>query len=281
MNVQEVRKIVGKIKGSIFKNSNSFSIGMLKSHFKGSGLQFKEHMVYSHGDDVRFIDWKLTAKTQNTYVKTFEEERNVEIVVVLDLSPSMFLGFKGVSKLQASLEICCLLFLLSKETNDYVQVVILGNTVESLPKATGERGIAQLVAKLEELNVLGEDGKVNYKYLNQKPKQEKSVGANTLKYIKKNKEVVILSDFVDFLEFDELKKLAYRKHVHCFRIVGPLDEAESSPYQVFSSDSTFSRGKLSIVDKEKVKELEDFLGKRIKKLNVKDRYLESFIKEML
>jgi len=281
MNIQEVRKIVGKIKGSIFKNSNNFSIGMLKSHFKGSGLQFKEHMVYSHGDDVRFIDWKLTAKTQNTYIKTFEEERNVEIVVVLDLSPSMFLGYKGISKVQASLEICCLLFLLSKETKDYVQVVILGNTAVSLPKSTGERGIAQLIAKLEEMNVLGPDGKVNYQYTSQYKESEKLDGASTLKYIRRNKEVVILSDFVDFLEFSELKKLAYRKHVHCFRIVGPLDEAESNPYKVFSSNSSFSRGKLSVVDKKKVQELESFLGKRIKKLNVKERYLESFIKEML
>lgn len=281
MNIQEVRKIVGKIKGSLFKNSNSFSIGMLKSHFKGSGLQFKEHMVYSHGDDVRFIDWKLTAKTQNTYVKTFEEERNVEIVVVLDLSPSMFLGYKGVSKIQASIEICCLLFLLASETNDYVQIIILGNKVESLPKSSGEKGIAQLVAKLEELNVLKGDGKVNYKYTASQNDGTKNDDSNTLKYLRRNKEVVILSDFVDFLDFGELKKLAYRKHVHCFRIIGPLDEAESNPYKVFSSNSSFSRGKLSVVDKEKVKELENFLGKRIKKLNVKDRYLESFIKEML
>ena len=100
MNLLEIEKIVSKIQSNLFKNSNSFSVGMLKSHFKGAGLQFKEHQVYNPGDDVRFIDWKLSAKTQNTFVKTFEEERNVEINVVIDVSNSMFVGYKNVSKLR-------------------------------------------------------------------------------------------------------------------------------------------------------------------------------------
>ena len=84
MNIIEVRKIVGQIKTQLFKQSNSFSIGMLKSHFRGSGLQFKEHRQYTHGDDVRFIDWKILAKTGEPFIKTFEEERNVQIAVVID-----------------------------------------------------------------------------------------------------------------------------------------------------------------------------------------------------
>src|SRR5688572_28915781 len=109
MNIQEVRKVVGRIKSHLFKNSNSYAIGMLRSHFRGSGLQVKEHQVYMAGDDVRFIDWRMLAKTGNPYIKTFEEERNVEIVVVIDVGPTMYIGHKGVSKLQAAVEVCCLL----------------------------------------------------------------------------------------------------------------------------------------------------------------------------
>ncbi|WP_372651938.1 DUF58 domain-containing protein [Halobacteriovorax sp.] len=279
MNLKNVREIVGGIKGSLFKNSNGYSIGMLKSHFKGSGLQFKEHMVYSHGDDVRFIDWNLTAKTQSTFVKTFEEERNVEIVVVLDLSASMFLGYKGVSKLQASLEICCLLFLLASETKDHVQVIILGESVVSLPKATGEKGIAMLVAKLEELNVLKKNGKINSEYPYELS-DEQVDKERALKYLRRNKEVVILSDFINFLSAEELKKIAYKKHVHCFRIIGPLDEAVKHSYSVYTKDYT-GTGVLGQVHRTKVEEFEDVLGKRVKKINVKDRYLEEFIKEMM
>ena len=115
MNIKEVHKAVSKIKASLFKNSNSYSIGMLKSHFRGSGLQFKEHQLYDHGDDIRFIDWKLLAKTGIPYIKTFEEERNVDIVVIIDASMSMFTGFENISKLQASIEICCLLFFYLQE----------------------------------------------------------------------------------------------------------------------------------------------------------------------
>ncbi len=280
MNLKSVREIVGSIKGALFKNSNGFSIGMLKSHFKGSGLQFKEHMVYSHGDDVRFIDWNLTAKTQNTFVKTFEEERNVEIVVVLDLSASMFLGYKGVSKLQASIEICCLLFLLSSETNDYVQVIILGEVITSLPKAAGEKGIAILVSKLEEIGVLNANGKVNINYPYENVVSKSADKEKSLKYLRRNKEVVILSDFVSFLSAEELKKLAFRKHVHCFRIIGPLDEAVKSSYNLYTKNSDGS-GVLAEIHKKKTEEIEDSLGKRIKKLNVRDRYLEEFIKEMM
>lgn len=280
MNLQEVRRLVGGIKSSLFKNSNSFSIGMLKSHFKGSGLQFKEHMVYSHGDDVRFIDWKLSAKTQNTFIKTFEEERNVEIVVVLDLSPSMFMGYKGVSKIQAALEVCCLLFLLSKETNDFVQIVIAGHKVVNLPKSTGEKGIALLVAKLEEMKVLNSDGEINLRYPASHEAPTSETFQNMMKYLRKNKEVVFLSDFVEFSNIDDLKKMTYRKHIHCFRILSPLDEAQSSSYEIFASSSE-QKSKMSRVYKKKVDEIEDVLGKRIKKLKVHERYLESFIKEMM
>ena len=91
MNLKEIERVVGMIQAHIFRNSNAYSAGMLKSHFRGSGLQFREHQVYVPGDDVRFIDWKLSARAPNVYVKTFEEERNVEIVVFVDLSHTLFL----------------------------------------------------------------------------------------------------------------------------------------------------------------------------------------------
>ncbi|MBY0416420.1 MAG: DUF58 domain-containing protein, partial [Bdellovibrionales bacterium] len=105
MNITEVRKVVGKLRANLFRKANSHSIGMLKTNIRGTGLQFKEHQVYTFGDDIRFIDWKILAKTSNPYVKTFNEERNVEIVVVIDASATMITGYNGVSKLQAAIEI--------------------------------------------------------------------------------------------------------------------------------------------------------------------------------
>jgi len=282
MNVSEVRKIVGRIKTSLFKNSNSHSIGMLKSHFKGTGLQFKEHQIYTHGDDVRFIDWKILAKTGNPYVKTFEEERNVEIAVVIDCAPTMFHGYKGKAKVEAAIEITCLLYLLAKETKDYVHVVILADEILSLPKKAGEEGIVYLISALEKLEVLKSDGSLNYRYSRKKETDPKERHKVLMKYIGRRKQVVILSDFNDFLDKDVIKGIVYKSHVHAFRVVGPLDEATTTPYMVYAQEGIeTNNGVLSKIIVEKNENLNEILGKRVKRLNVKERYLEQFIEEML
>ena len=79
------------------------------------GLQFKEHQIYCHGDDVRFIDWKLYARTNTPYIKTFEEERNVEIIIFIDLSLSMLMGHRGIDKASGSNQYCMLNFIYWQE----------------------------------------------------------------------------------------------------------------------------------------------------------------------
>ena len=105
MNYEEIQRIVGKVKKNLFKKFNDQSLGLLKSHLRGLGMEFKEHRPYSHGDELRFVDWKILARTMQPYVKVFEQERNLEILLVVDASLSMLLGFKGVSKLQAVIDI--------------------------------------------------------------------------------------------------------------------------------------------------------------------------------
>jgi uncharacterized protein (DUF58 family) len=161
MNITEVRKVVGKIRANLFKKANSHSAGMLKTNFRGTGLQFKEHQVYNFGDDIRFIDWKILAKTSHPYVKTFNEERNVEIVVVIDATATMLTGYNGVSKLQAAIEICCLLYLLAKDTNDFVHALIVADEIIHVPKKSGEAGISHFISILEDKKILTEHGLVN------------------------------------------------------------------------------------------------------------------------
>jgi uncharacterized protein (DUF58 family) len=282
MNIREVRKAVGKIQATLFKNSNSYSIGMLKSHFKGTGLQFKEHQIYSHGDDVRFIDWKILAKTNTPYIKTFDEERNVEIAVVIDASSTMLNGYKGTSKLQAAIEICCLLYLLARETNDYVHAIILSDEVINLPKKSGEEGIARLVAALEEKNILDSTGKINITYRPKSGLSDKERQVNIMKHLSKNREIVLLSDFNEFLDMSSLRKMLFRRNVHGFQILSPLDEAEELPYTFFTSGShNGAKGKLAKIDLGGKRDVDSMLGKKMKQLRVQERYLESFIREML
>lgn len=277
MNIVEVRKIVGQLKAQLFKKSNSYSIGMLKSNFKGSGLQFKEHRQYTHGDDVRFIDWKILAKTGDPFVKTFEEERNVHIAVMIDLGPSMFYGWDGVSKIQAALEITCLLYLIAAETNDFVHSILLSDTIVDVPVGNGEKGITQFIAYLTKIGLIGEDGRINYNYgikhgsLEERDKELK-------KHLARNREIVVLSDWINFLSEDSLKKVTFNRNSHCFRILAPLDYAQKRPLTLYSAGTNNKNGVKVLRSLEK-KSIET--GQRIKDLKVNERYLDNFVREMI
>ncbi|MFZ8934089.1 MAG: DUF58 domain-containing protein [Bacteriovoracaceae bacterium] len=282
MNFEEVRKVVGSIKANIFKNSNSYSIGMLKSHFRGTGLQFKEHQVYTHGDDIRHIDWKLLAKKRDPYIKTYEEERNVEIVVVIDTSATMLTGYKGVSKLQAAIEICCLLNLLAKETHDYVTPILVTDKLVRLPTSSGEKGIFTLVKYLEREKILNENGKINLIYNRNYQAPSEKILMGLLPELKRNKEIVLLSDFNYFLNKEHLEKILYRSHLHCFQILSPIDLGEKIPFSIFSITDYFSgKGKLNYIDSKEDKTSSFAREERFKTIKVHSRYLEDFVKEML
>lgn len=281
MDLTEVRRVVSRIRATLFKNSNSYSIGMLKSHFRGSGLQFKEHQVYALGDEIRFIDWKLLAKTSTPYVKTFEEERNVEITVVIDASPTMYNGVDGTSKLQAAIELTCLLYILARETSDFIHVVFITDKIINIPKKSGEVGIAMLVSCLEKNGILDQQGNVKLDYEFGTELEDNFKIAEILKHMGRQRELVVLSDFNSFLSESALNRILFKRKVHLFRLTSPLDEAKSLPYLLYSKKSSLeSRGEFRSYNLKKMEELLDN-NKKIKPLRIEDRYLEEFIKEML
>lgn len=278
MNIAEVRRVVGKIQASLFKNSNATSIGVLKSQFRGTGLQFREHQVYEPGDDVRFIDWKILAKMNTPYIKTFEEERNVEIAVIIDASDTMKMGYKGVSKLQACIELACLLYLLAEQTKDKIHSIIIANEVVSVPKSSGEAGIARLIKCLQKANVMSEDGRVilgpqGEDYQNAQDRRSREV----LRHLKKNREVVLLSDFNDFINGDELRRILYKKNTHAFRISSPVEKMRKVPYLLYLNRP---QSRLYKVNMSEQNDIEADFMKRVKELNVSERYLEDFVREL-
>ena len=242
MNLVEIEKVVARIQTTIFRNSNNFSIGMLKSHFRGSGIQFKEHQIYNPGDDVRFIDWKLSAKTNSTFVKTFEEERNVEIVVVMDLSELMMTGYKGVSKINVVMELTALLYLLADQTGDTVSVVVIGNSVAHIPRASGRKGITMLISLLQKLNLLTNQGNVNYSYkFDESAVTEKKRMAILKSYVARGKEVVYFTDLYNLSSLSEVEKMLYHKNLHTFKVTGPLDYTDSLPFSFWTKGNRKTR----------------------------------------
>lgn len=276
MNLKEIEKVVGNIQEHLFRNSNSFSIGMLRSHFKGAGLQFKEHQVYAPGDDVRFIDWKLSAKTNTTFVKTFEEERNVEIHIFLDISQTMFMGYKGVSKLQASIELCCLLYLLAEKTKDKVSVIINTSEQKILPLNSGQSGIILLISQLQKLNILTSDGKVNLFYDENLNHDEHKTLALLKSLVARGKETVVFSDLDKVNDKETIIKLLYRPNMHFFLIESPLDHKKKLPFQIFSK-----KGNEKYLGRINSKYDEFEITGRFKRIGVDERYLEKFVRGML
>jgi hypothetical protein len=276
VDLKKIEKVVATIQTQLFRNSNSFSVGMLKSHFKGAGLQFKDHQVYAPGDDVRFIDWNVSARTNHTVVKTFEEERNIEIYPFLDFSETMMMGYKSVSKLQAAIEITCLLYLLADKSKDRVAPIIYLDKAYILPKASGQEGITIFISQLEKHGILNEDGKVNLAFDFNFERNEKKKHALLKSLIAKGKEVVFLTDFGNTTDFGSLNKLFYRRNLHCIKIESPLENKKKLPYLVFGQ----RKGKKDMVKQFTASSELNPQG-RYKKINVKDRYLEKFVREML
>ena len=250
-----------------------------------SGLQFKEHQIYCHGDDVRFIDWKLYARSNTPYIKTFEEERNIEIIIFIDLSLSMFMGYKGLTKLQAAINISCLISLLAKETNDYVQVVLLGSEEKILPKANGKKAIIYLVGELRKLNIMKADGSINISYRPQSVISQEKKFKMINRFIKQKREVVVLSDFDDLLKEEDLKQLGKSRRTQCFRIISPLDKVQKTKFNVYSfnaskvlsTESKVISLNTSVQDKKRPK----YLPERIRDLDIEKRYMEDFVKELV
>ena len=282
MDLKSIQKVVSKIQVSLFKNSNTFSTGMLKSHFKGMGLQFKEHQVYALGDDIRAIDWKLLAKTSNPFVKTYEEERNVEIIVAIDGSKSMFSGFEGISKIQAAMEICCLLYLLAEKTGDKIQCIVFLDDTITVPKGAGHLGISNLISILQKKKLLSKGGVLKLDYQHKRVLREGEIISNLTNLLRKKKEIILLSDFNEFIAHENLKKILYKSNLHCFQLLSPLDEASSIPFSLFSTHLfNMKEGFLNKLDMKRIRNFDSGLGKKFKKLRLDERYLEDFVKEML
>ncbi|MDA8793227.1 DUF58 domain-containing protein [Bacteriovoracaceae bacterium] len=282
INIIEIERIVSKVQQEIFKNSNSFSIGMMKSHFRGAGLQFKEHQLYNPGDDTRFIDWKLSAKTNKTYIKTFEEERNVEIVAIIDFTYTMLYGHNKKSKLLATIEIVCLIYLLAEKTSDYVRFLLFFDKVYELPLKRGREGITFLVSLLLKQGLINSEGKSSYldrsfKVLDLMSNESKLTSIQ--RFILKNKEVVLLGDYSEFADSDKLSALSYRRNMHCFQVLSPIDHGENRSFFLFGRNSKAKKTNLTPIFSHKNENIK--LKGRVNTLYLDKGYLEGFVKEML
>jgi uncharacterized protein (DUF58 family) len=143
--LRQVRLIEMRTRGSV----NSLFTGEYHSAFKGQGMEFAEHRAYEPGDDVRYIDWNVTARMGHPYVKKHVEERELTVMLLVDLSGSEQFGTRGRLKAELAAELAAVLALSAIRNNDRVGLLIFTDRVEHVvPPKKGRRHVLRLIRDL-------------------------------------------------------------------------------------------------------------------------------------
>jgi uncharacterized protein (DUF58 family) len=194
--LKKVRKIELKTKGL----SNQLFSGEYHSAFKGRGMAFSEVREYAPGDEIRTIDWNVTARTGVPHVKVFEEERELTVILLVDISGSDNFGTQVQSKRELITELCAVLAFSATQNNDKVGVIFFSSAVEKyIPPKKGRSHILQIIREL----------------LNFKPAHTGTDIGEALRFfnnvVKKRSTAFLISDFLDD-GFKDVLKVAGRKH---------------------------------------------------------------------
>lgn len=149
METQDILKKVRKIEIKTRRLSSNIFAGQYHSAFKGKGMAFSEVREYQYGDDVRDIDWNVTARFHKPYVKVFEEERELTVMLLVDVSGSLDFGTKVETKRDMVAEIAATLAFSAIENNDKIGVVFFSDRIEKyIPPKKGRRHILYIIREM-------------------------------------------------------------------------------------------------------------------------------------
>lgn len=194
--IKKVRKIEIKTRGL----SNQIFSGEYHSAFKGKGMSFREVREYQYGDDVRQIDWNVTARLHHPYIKVYEEERELTVMLLVDVSGSGRFGTNVQLKQELITELAAVIAFSAIQNNDKVGVIFFSNKIEKfIPPKKGTSHILRIIRELIAF----------------KPEKSETDIELALKYftnvIKKRCIAFLLSDFIDD-KFENAIKIAGKKH---------------------------------------------------------------------
>ncbi len=200
MDSSELIKKVRKIEIKTRRLSKHLFAGEYHSAFKGKGMTFSEVREYQYGDAIRDIDWNVTARFNHPYVKIYEEERELTVMLIIDVSASKFFGTSEQLKQDLITEISAVLSFSAIQNNDKIGVIFFSNTIEKfIPPQKGRTHILRIIRELIEF----------------KPQNKETDIAQALGYftnvIKKKCTAFLISDFID-TGFEDSIKIANKKH---------------------------------------------------------------------
>ncbi len=201
MEATDIFKKVKKIEIKTRGLSNHIFSGQYHSAFKGRGMTFSEVREYQYGDDVRSIDWNVTARFNHPFVKIFEEEREMTVMLLIDVSGSNDFGSQGQSKRDLSAELAAVLAFSAIQNNDKVGVIFFSSKIEKfIPPKKGTSHILRIIREIVDFE----------------PEERGTDIGEGLRFltraIKRRTTAFLISDFMSDYDFTKEMSIAARKH---------------------------------------------------------------------
>jgi uncharacterized protein (DUF58 family) len=235
MESSELLKKVRKIEIRTRTLTQQVFSGQYHSAFKGRGMAFSEVREYNYGDDIRSIDWNVTARFNHPYVKVFEEERELTVMILIDVSASNMFGTRGMYKKDLITELAAVLSFSAITNNDKVGVIFFSKNIEKfIPPQHGRTHILRIIREL----------------INHEPTDKQTDVSEALRYlsnaIKKRCTAFVISDFLD-QNFETALKIA--KNKHDIVAIQTMDKGEFAfPRMGLLQIKDAESGKISLID---------------------------------
>ena len=213
MDTKELLKKVRKIEIKTKRLSDHIFGGEYQSTFKGRGMAFSEVRQYQYGDDVRSIDWNVTARNNDTFIKVFEEERELTMMLIIDISGSNFFGSKSIFKNEYVTELAATLAFSATKNNDKVGLILFSDNVELyIPPKKGKSHVLRIIRELLE-------------FKSKSKKTDINVPLEFVSNILKNRSIAfIISDFISKDYSNSLKIFSSKHDVTGIRIYDQTEE---------------------------------------------------------
>ncbi len=281
MDTKELLKKVRKIEIKTRRLSDHIFSGEYHTSFKGRGMTFSEVRQYQYGDDIRAIDWNVTARYNEPYIKVFEEERELTMMLMIDVSGSESFGSKNQFKKDIVTEIAATLAFSATQNNDKIGLILFSDEIELyIPPKKGRSHVLRIIRELIEFN----------------PKSRKTSIEQALKFLsgtqKKKAIVFVISDFMAD-GYEQTLKIASKKHditgIRVYDIreekmpdlgMVPMLDAETGQTQLINTGSKSVRLNYEKYHQEKVKYFKETFSKSGSGV-VSTRVDESYVTKLL
>lgn len=243
--------------------ARSTSTGTHLSQFRGRGMDYQESRIYQAGDDIRNMDWRVTARAGKPHTKLYQEERERPVVLVVDFNPGMFFGSTNTLKSVLAAKAATLIAWSVASRGDRIGALILNSSHQELPPKTGKRGVLQLI---RELVIHGDPEK------GLKQRTESHISMNDeLKRLRRLAKpgslVFLISDFYDIDDetASHLRQISRHNDILAIQIVDPLELAPPPPERYAVTDGK-SNGVLNTKSKKGHDKYQTFFSQHHQKI---------------